>query len=321
MEKIRVASVQIQHEPGNKEANFRKIEGWMEKAKKQKADIVIFPEMCITGYWHVRNLSKEKILDLAEPVPEGPSVSRLLRLSKQFGMVLTAGLIEKAADGKLYNAYIAAQPDGTWSRHRKIHCFISEHVDSGSDITVFETPFGWKAGILICYDNNIGENVRLTALKGADLLLAPHQTGGCASNDPNIMGIIDRKLWDNRENNPQAIEAELKGDKGRGWLLRWLPARAHDNGLFLAFSNGVGPDDNEVRTGNAMILDPYGRILTETWKAGDEMVIADLDPSLLSNSTGRRWIKTRRPELYSGLARPTGLEEDTRKIRFDNKGA
>ena len=51
--------------------------------------------------------------------------------------------------------------------------------------------------------------------------------------------------------------------------MRWLPSRAHDNGLFLIFSNGVGVDDDEIRTGNAMILDPYGRILAETWNAGD----------------------------------------------------
>ena len=171
-----------------------------------------------------------------------------------------------------------------------------------------------------CYDNNIGENVRITALQGAEILLAPHQTGGCRSNNPHTMGLIDRALWDNRLNDPQAIEAELRGDKGRGWLMRWLPARAHDNGLFVVFSNGVGVDDDEIRTGNAMVLDPYGRILAETWQAADALVIADLNPALLDQSTGRRWIRTRRPELYGPLAAPTGLEEDTRVVRFDAKG-
>ena len=104
--------------------------------------------------------------------------------------------------------------------------------------------------------------------------------------------------------------------KGREWLLRWLPARAHDNGMFLIFSNGVGLDDDEVRTGNAMILDPYGEILAETWKAADDMVIADLETSLLDMCTGRRWIKTRRPELYGPLTTLTGKEEDTRTVRF-----
>jgi hypothetical protein len=69
-----------------------------------------------------------------------------------------------------------------------------------------------------------------------------------------------------------------------------------------------------------MILDPYGRILAETWKAGDDMVVADLDASLLEVSTGKRWIKTRRPELYTPLTVPTGNEQDTRTVRFDKKG-
>jgi len=66
-----------------------------------------------------------------------------------------------------------------------------------------------------------------------------------------------------------------------------------------------------------MIIDPYGRILAETWKAADDMVVADLDASLLVESTGSRWIKTRRPELYGPLAVPTGKEQATRAVRFD----
>jgi predicted amidohydrolase len=78
----------------------------------------------------------------------------------------------------------------------------------------------------------------------------------------------------------------------------------------------VGVDDDEIRTGNAMILDPYGRILTETWQAADAMVVADLDASLLENATGRRWIRARRPELYGPLTVPTGQERDTRELKF-----
>lgn len=133
------------------------------------------------------------------------------------------------------------------------------------------------------------------------------------------MGLIDPKLWENRMADPEAIEAEFRGPKGRAWLMRWLPARAHDNGMFLIFSNGVGLDDNEVRTGNAMILDPYGETLVETWKAADDMVVADLDASTLRMCTGQRWIKSRRPDLYGPLTVPTGKEEDTRTLRFARK--
>jgi predicted amidohydrolase len=131
------------------------------------------------------------------------------------------------------------------------------------------------------------------------------------------MGLIDRRLWDNRHANPEAIQREFRSDKGRGWLMRWLPSRAHDNGIFLIFSNGVGVDDDEVRTGNAMILDPYGRILAETWQAADAMVVADLDGSLLLEATGRKWIRARRPGLYQPLTVPTGQECDTRKLKFE----
>jgi predicted amidohydrolase len=133
------------------------------------------------------------------------------------------------------------------------------------------------------------------------------------------MGLIDPALWERRADDPAAIEAEFRGPKGRQWLMRWLPARAHDNGLFVVFSNGVGEDDGEVRTGNAMILDPYGRILAETCKAEDRLVVADLDLDLLPLCTGRRWIRGRRPELYGLLTERMGYEVDAREARFSEK--
>lgn len=319
MKNIRAASVQFQHKPGDKEYNLGRVREFVARAAAQKVDLIVFPEMCLTGYWHVRKLTRDQIVALAEPVPSGPLTQELLKLSSESGMTIGAGLIERGAAGTLHNGYVVAMPDGSTACHRKIHTFISEHMESGSDYTVFDIPQGARVGVLTCYDNNIGENVRITALKGAEILLAPHQTGGCDTTSPGCMGVVDPRLWDEREQNPWAIEAEFKGHKGRAWLQRWLPARAHDNGLFLIFSNGVGPDDGEVRTGNAMILDPYGDTLVETWKAGDDMVIADLDPKRLDMCTGERWIKTRRPELYDALTVPTGNEEDVKKVRFAKK--
>ncbi len=237
------------------------VRSFVAQASAEQVDLLVFPEMCITGYWHVRSLSRDAIDALAEPVPNGPTTEALLSLASEYSMTIGAGLIERGEDGQLYNAYVVSMPDGRTVCHRKLHTFISEHMDSGSEYTVFDLPDGTKAGILICYDCNIGENVRATALQGAEVLLAPHQTGGCDTPSPRCMGTIDLDLWERRAEDSNAIEAELKGPKGREWLMKWLPARAHDNGLFLIFSNGVGQDDNEVRTGNAMILDPYGDIL------------------------------------------------------------
>ncbi len=317
---VRIAAVQFEHAPGDKRANLDKIRGFVERAAQDSVEIIIFPECCITGYWFLRHLSRAELMTLAEPVFDGPSSQVLVDLAKEHEMTIGAGLVELGEDRRLYNTYVVAMPNGEPRRHRKLHAFVSEYISSGSEYTVFDTPHGCRVGVLTCYDNNIGENVRITALGGAEILLAPHQTGGCKSPDPHTMGLVDRRLWEERHNNPEAIEEELRGPKGRGWLMRWLPTRAHDNGVFLAFSNGVGVDDDEIRTGNATIIDPYGRILVETWKAGDDMVVADLDANLLDVSTGRRWIVTRRPELYSSLTVPTGVEQDTRAVRFDGEG-
>ena len=316
MRDIRVATVQFQHEPGNKSYNLDRVGHFVREAAESGVEIIAFPEMCLTGYWHVRKLDREAFEALAEPVPDGPCSLELLRLSREHKMTIGAGLIEHGGGGRFYNAYVVAMPDGRWAVHRKLHAFESPFISAGDKFTVFDTPHGCRVGVLICYDNNIVENARATALLGAEILLAPHQTGGCNSLSPRAMKPVDPAIWARRKEDPAACEAELCGPMGRGWLMRWLPSRAHDNGMFLLFSNGIGPDDDEIRTGNAMVLDPYGEIVAETRAAGDAMVVADLDASVLATSSGRRWLRARRPEMYESLTRPTGQEQDTRKVRF-----
>jgi predicted amidohydrolase len=319
MEKIRAAVVQFEHVAKDKSANMAKVRKFVKKAAKENVQVLCFPECCITGYWYIRRLDRKGVQEISEPVPEGPSSQELMQLARKHDVIVGAGLVEAGPDGKFYNTYVVAIPDGTFHKHRKIHSFENEAIDSGSQYTVFDTPLGWKVGVLICYDNNIQENVRMTRLLGADVIMAPHQTGGCELKNPNVMGRVEKALWDNRKQDRRKIQEEFRGDKGRGWLLRWLPSRAHDNGVFYLFANGVGVDDDEVRTGNAMIIDPYGRIVSETGKADDAMVVADLDPVLFERNTGRRWIVTRRPDLYSLICQRTGQEEDTRKVRFEHE--
>ena len=318
MNDLRAATVQFQHMSGDKAANMKTVGRLTAEAAKQGAELVVFPEMCLTGYWHLRNLPKADLEALAETVPEGKCTQALLELARGHHLSVGAGLIERGEDGRLFNSYVVAMPDGRTVRHRKLHAFINEHISCGDDYTVFDLPNGTRAGILICYDCNLGENVRINALRGVEVLIAPHQTGGCATPSPRCMGAIDVALWENREKDPEAIGAEFRGPKGREWLMKWLPARAHDNGIYLIFSNGVGRDDNEVRTGNSMILDPYGDVLAETWKAGEEVVTADLKAKTRAMCTGVRWIRSRRPDLYADVATPTGREQDIRTVRFSN---
>ncbi|SDW03777.1 Predicted amidohydrolase [Arthrobacter sp. cf158] len=315
---LRASVVQFEAVPDRPDLNLKTIRRLADKAAKDGAQIVVFPEMCLIGYWHLRRQTRDRLLHLAQPAG-GEHLHTVTKLAEELGVGIGVGFLEVDVDGQLYNSYSLCLPDGTVHTHRKLHAFEHDAISSGSDYTVFDTPWGIKVGILICWDNNLVENVRATALLGATVLIAPHQTGGTNSMSPRGMQPIPQRLWDNRAEDPAAIGAAFRGPNGREWLMRWLPARAHDNGIFVLFSNGVGRDDDEIRTGNAMILDPYGAIVAETWVADEAVVTADLDLGLVPLSTGRRWIRGRRPELYDILSRPQGNEVGARAARFSTK--
>src|ERR671933_2984367 len=142
MRDIRVATVQFQHAPGDKAYNLGRVRHFVTEAARSGVEIIAFPEMCLTGYWHVRKLAPEAVEALAEPVPDGPCSRDLLRLSREHGMTIGAGLIEHSDDGRLYNAYVVAMPDGRWALHRKLHSFEHPCIADGDRYTVFDTPHG-----------------------------------------------------------------------------------------------------------------------------------------------------------------------------------
>lgn len=312
---LRCAVVQFEPVPDRPDRNLATIRRLAETAAADGTRIVVFPEMCLLGYWHLRRHPPDRLHELAE-TPDGKHVSAVRRLAVELGIGIGVGFLESTPSGELFNSYAVCLPDGLVHVHRKLHAFEHEAISSGAAFTVFDTPWAVKVGVLICWDNNLVENVRATALLGATVLLAPHQTGGTSSRSPHGMKPIPASVWQNRESDPVAIDEAFRGPNGREWLMRWLPARAHDNGLFVLFSNGVGVDDDEIRTGNSMIIDPYGRIVAETSAAGEAVVTADLDLDLVPRSTGRRWLRGRRPELYGLLTLRLGNELDPRAARF-----
>ncbi|MFC0626611.1 nitrilase family protein [Kribbella deserti] len=314
---LRVAVVQFEPTPDRPDSNLAVLERLAREAAADGAQLVVFPEMCALGYWHLRRHDATRLRELAESA-DGPSVSRVQKLALELGVGLGVGFLERGEEGRLFNSYAVCLPDGIVHVHRKLHAFEHEAISSGEDFTVFDTPWQVRMGILICWDNNLVENVRATALLGATVLLAPHQTGGTSSRSPHGMKPIPLDVWENRAADPAAVEEAFNGPNGRDWLMRWLPARAHDNGLFVLFSNGVGRDDDEVRTGNSMVLDPYGRIVAETAVPDQAVVLADLDLGLVPLATGQRWIRGRRPELYGILTRRTGNELAPRAARFSS---
>jgi hypothetical protein len=114
-------------------------------------------------------------------------------------------------------------------------------------------------------------------------------------------GFVDPELWENRSNDPTSLRLEFDGMKGRAWLMKWLPARAYDNAIYAIFSNPIGMDDDQLKNGCSMIIDPFGDIIAECRKLDDDVVAAMITADKIKKAGGYRYKKARRPELYRDI--------------------
>jgi predicted amidohydrolase len=308
MENLRVSTVQFENQSGDKNYNLGMIDYFAAKAAGEMAHVVAFHECSVTGYTFARNLSKDQMLELAELIPDGDSIKALQKIAVTHNIVIMAGLFEKDVDNNLFKAYVCVGKKGLIAKHRKLHPFINPNLLPGDAYTVFDLN-GWKCGILICYDNNVIENVRATVLLGADVIFMPHVTMCTPSTRPGA-GFVDPALWVNRKNDPTSLRLEFDGMKGRSWLMKWLPARAYDNGVYVVFSNPIGMDDDQLKNGCSMIIDPFGDVLAECRKLDDDIATCELIHEKVIQSGGQRYIRARRPDLYgSVIAKPHRSEQ------------
>jgi predicted amidohydrolase len=299
MENLKIATAQFEHKGGDKAYNLQIIEQLSAKAAAEGANVIAFHECSVTGYLFAHNFSREQMLNLAEFIPDGPSVNKLIEIARRYNIAILAGLFEKDGDEKLYKAQVCVDKNGLVAKFRKLHPFINQHIAVGDKYVVFDLC-GWKCGILICYDNNIIENVRATALLGADIIFMPHVTMCTPSTRPGA-GFVDPELWLNRENDPTSLRQEFDGPKGREWLMKWLPSRAYDNAIYAVFSNAIGMDGDQLKNGCSMIIDPYGDIIAECRKLDNDFTIATITPDKLTKAGGYRYRKARRPDLYRNI--------------------
>jgi predicted amidohydrolase len=299
MKNIRIATAQFENRSGDKAYNLSVIDKLAHKAALDGADAIAFHECSITGYSFARKLSFNELLAVAELIPEGPSIAALQDIAAHHNIAMLAGLFEKDKDNKIFKAYVCVDQNGLKAKFRKLHPFINPHINPGNEYVVFDLH-GWKCGILICYDNNIIENVRATAFLGADIIFMPHVTMCTPSTRPGA-GFVDPVLWQNGEADPTSLRLEFDGMKGRAWLMKWLPSRAYDNGIYAIFSNPIGMDDDQLKNGCSMIIDPFGDVIAECRTLGDDIVTATITPEKLTQAGGYRYRKARRPDLYGDI--------------------
>ncbi len=296
MQNIKIATAQFENRSGDKAYNLGVIDSLSAQAAAGGAHAIAFHECSVTGYSFARRLSREQMLDLAEFIPEGQSIAALIAIARKNKITLLAGLFEKDHEDILYKAYVCVDGNGLVAKYRKLHPFINPWLVPGDSYCIFKLH-GWTCGILICYDNNVIENVRATSLLGADIIFMPHVTMCTPSTRPGA-GFVNPLLWANKENDPTSLRLEFDGMKGRDWLMKWLPARSYDNAVYSIFSNPIGMDDDQLKNGCSMIIDPYGDILAECRELGDSLVMAVCSPDKLVKAGGHRYKKARRPGLY-----------------------
>ena len=299
MKNIKIATAQFENKSADKKYNLGVIRKLSAQAAEQGAQAVAFHECSITGYTFARHLSKEELLDVAEFIPQGKSIQQLINITKENNIAVLAGLFEKDENDKIYKAYVCVDKNGLVAKYRKLHPFINPHITPGNEYVVFDLH-GWKCGILICYDNNVIENVRATTLLGAQIIFMPHVTMCTPSTRPGA-GFVDPELWKDKKANKQLLNQEFDSLKGREWLMKWLPSRAYDNAIYAIFSNAIGMDDDQLKNGRSMIIDPFGDIMAECRELEDEIVIAELTEDKLTKAGGYRYMKARRPDLYRDI--------------------
>src|SRR5215831_4937883 len=214
MQTTRVAAVSMNGFLGEAERVLNAVAGWCERAAAEKADLVLFPELVVHGH------CTPNTWELAEPVPDGPSVRRLIQLARHFRLILCVGLSEKERD-VVYNTQVLVGPDGYLGKQRKLHLSRDEvfFYKGGRDLTVFDLG-PCKVGIVICYDNQFPEVARVLALRGADVLLMPHAARF--------------KTWDDTP------EGEAAARRYSHAFLKKYALRARANACFVVLADQAG---------------------------------------------------------------------------------
>ncbi|MBV6518240.1 MAG: acyltransferase [Candidatus Brocadia sp.] len=136
-----------------------------------QADLIVLPELFNTGYQFA---SREEVIALAEEVPEGQTTRALMKLSKEKGVHLVAGLAERD-QGRCYNSSILVGPQGFIGCYRKLHLFYHEKqwFEPGNrGLTVYDIGKA-KVGVMICFDWFFPEVARYLAIQGADIICHP----------------------------------------------------------------------------------------------------------------------------------------------------
>lgn len=247
MKDIILSLAQMRSAVGNLQGNFDRIRHLTESVK-DNSDIICFPEACLTGY------------ETRDPEPfcislEDAAISDMSRLSKECGINIVFGFIERNG-GSLHVTQALSDISGKMHIYRKTHLGRQERKRfvPGDTIPTFELPEA-TLGIQLCWESHFPGISAKMREKGADITLISYASPLSPSNR--------REIW-----------------------MKHLPARAYDNGIFVAAVNATGDNGNGmVFGGGIMVFDPKGNVICEHFGKDDFVATVKLSSSL-RNSLG-----------------------------------
>jgi predicted amidohydrolase len=265
---MRIALLQTAGDPANEPAaNLDRLAAAAARARAGGADLLVAPEMFLTGYAIGREAAEAK----AEPA-DGVCAHRAAEIARANGIALVYGYPERGEDGRLYNAAILIDAEGRrLLNYRKTHLFAALDrsmfsAGTGTCETARLGPF--TVGLLICYDVEFPEAARALALAGADLIIVP--------------------------------TANMKPYEPVSHLL--VPARAYENGIYVAYANRCGREADLAYYGLSSVAGPAGGNLVMA-RIGEELVFADIDITEIGAARSvNTHLRDRRPETYGALA-------------------
>lgn len=267
MNTIHLALAVVRAPAGRIEENLSRTARWARNARAQGADLICFPELNITGY-----AINDTVVRTAQPIP-GPITDVLQEIAEREAIGIIAGMAEQGSGGRVYAAQVFVCPGQPPATYRKIHIAPPEkpYLSPSDSVPVFGFR-GLRFGLQLCYDAHFPELTTRMALEGIDLLLVPHAS-------------------------PRGTPAE----KLKSWQ-RHLPARAFDNGIFVAACNVVGENGEGLEfPGVAVVYGPDGRLVNSSRRRLEGLLVVGIDADALDrvrNHRMRYFFPNRRPEIY-----------------------
>jgi len=253
---VNIAAVNFHAIVGDKAANLKKMEGFIARAVNKNAEIIVFPEVALTGYTFPVEIAHE----LAEEVP-GPATERIAKLAAEYNVYVIFGLVERDTDDVIYNSAAVVGPTRILGVYRKVHLPPMESwAQNGSEYPIFRTRYG-PIAVGICWEEYcFPEVARIYAIKGARVLIN-------LTAAPGFGDIKDTQ----------------------DFMIAQLGARSQENGIFIVSADLVGREGATPFVGYSVILGPVPDLMLHHIYAGpasgteEEILTATLNLSILQN--------------------------------------